>query len=270
MYQLEFGEIVMILFSSKLSEVENRLLSNIKKTKVAFSEETQLVESGLILMRDMAHGTQDTVRDYEKNPNLLTNHNLFERNRELLLNAYFCMLCSSYGAMVVILRVVLENDFLMRLFKKQPQFAFEWLSEGIQGKFSIGIKSKYGKSGISNRKIKIDLGKAIFRDVAEKKARSDINNFYKQLSDYSHPNFEGWTHLINANDGYGIVQSIPQFSQDYADEAMGMMLYFMQLSFKAFYETFKDYTKAFAPQLNEWQENFKKLMARYEGRKILF
>jgi hypothetical protein len=259
----------MILFSSKLSEVENRLLSNAKKTKGAFSEETQLLESGLALMHDMAYGTQDTVRDFKKTPNLLTNHNLFARNRELLLNAYFCMLCSSYGTLVVILRVVLENAFLMRLFKEKPQFAFEWLSKEIQEQFSSRIKSKYGKSGISDKKGNVDLSRAIFSDVAKKKARMDVNRFYKQLSDYSHPNFAGWTHLITVGEGYGIIQSIPQFSANYTDEAIGMMLYFMQLSFKAFYETFKDSLLSFTPQLVQWQENFKKLMARYEGRKIL-
>lgn len=260
----------MILFSSKLSEVENRLLNNAKKTKAAFPEETKLLESGLALMRDMAHATQDTVRDYEKTPNLLTNHNLFARNRELLLHAYFCMLCSSYGTLIAILRVVLENDFLMRLFNKKPQFAFEWLSKGIQERFSSGIKSKYGKSGISDKKGKVDLSRAVFRDVVEKKARIDVNNFYKELSNYSHPNFAGWTHLIDANEGYGIIQSIPQFSSDCADKAIGMMLYFMQLSFKAFFETFKDSLLSFVPQLDEWQRNFTKLMAKYEGRNILF
>jgi hypothetical protein len=260
----------VILFSSKLSEVENRLLGNTKKTKAAFPEETQLLESGLALMRDLSYGTQDTVRDFEKNPDLLTNHNLFARNRELLLNAYFCMLCSSYGTLVVILRVVLENAFLMRLFKEKPQFAFEWLSKEIQELFSSEIKSKYGKSGISDKKGKVDLSRAIFNDVAKKKARIDVNNFYKELSNYSHPNFAGWTHLISANKGYGIIQSIPQFSSDCADKAIGMMLYFMQLSFKAFFETFKGSLLSFAPQLDEWQRNYKKLMARYEGRNILF
>lgn len=259
----------MILFSSKLSEVENRLLSNIKKTSFAFSEETQLVESGLTLMRDIAHGTQDSVRDYKKNPNFLTNHNLFARNRELLLNAYFCDLCSSYGTQVVILRVVLENAFLMRLFNKEPKLAFEWLSKEIQQQFSSEIRMKYGKSGISEKRIKVDLNKGIFRDVAKKGARNDISRFYKQLSDYSHPNFVGWQHLISANEGYGIVQCIPQFSQDYAIETIGIMLYSMQLSFKAFYETFKYSLPSFDTQLNKWQENFTKLMVKYEGRKIL-
>lgn len=260
----------MILFGSKLSEIENRLLSNVKKTKATFPNETQLLEVGLALMRDMAYETQDIVRDYEKNPSFLTNQNLFARNRELLLNAYFCMLSSSYGTEVVILRVALENAFIMRLFKKEPQFAFEWLSEEIQQQFSLGIKSKYGKSHISLRKIKADLLKGIFRDVAKEKAKKDVKKFYDTLSNYSHPNFVGWRHLISANDGYGIIQDTPQFSPEYADKAIGMLLYFMQLSFKAFVETFRDFLQSFAPQLNEWQKNFEKIMARYVENEILF
>jgi hypothetical protein len=221
-------------------------------------------------MRDIAYGTQDTVRDYKKNPNFLANHNLFARNRELLLNADFCMLSSSYGTQVVILRVVMENAFLMRLFNKEPQFAFEWLSKEIQQQFSNEIKTKYGKSGISYKRIKVDVNKGIFREVVKKGARTDANNYYKELSDYSHPNFAGWTHSISANGRYGIAENMPQFSEDYADKAVGMMLYSMQLSFKAFYETFKYSLPPFDTQLNIWQENFTKLMEKYVGSKILF
>lgn len=169
-------------------------------------------------MRDLAYETKDIAKDYQGNPDLLTNQNLFARNRELLLNAYFCMLSSSYGILVAILRVVLENAFLMRLFKKEPQLAFEWLSKGIQEQFLSGIKSKYGKSGISDRKIKVDLNKGIFRELGTKTVRNDVNNLYRQLSDYSHPNFLGWTHLTSLNEGGGILQSIPRFSKEYTGD----------------------------------------------------
>ena len=106
----------MILFSSKLFEVESRLFDNIKKTKSIFPEETQKIEFGLALMRDLTQITQNAVDDYRTKPNLYANHNLFARNRQLLLNAYFCLLSSSYGTEFVILRTVLENNNLMRLF----------------------------------------------------------------------------------------------------------------------------------------------------------
>lgn len=260
----------MILFSSNLSEVENYLLKNIKKTRFAFSDETRLLELGLKLMHDIAQETRDMAGDYRKSPNLLTNYNLFARNRELLLNAYFCMLSSSYGTQVVILRVVLENSFLMRLFRKEPQFAFEWLSKEIQEQFSSEMKSRYGRSGLSDRKIKVDLNKGIFRDLVKKEVRINVDFFYKQLSDYSHPNFAGWAYLTSSNGKCHVAQNNPRFSPDYAFETFGMMFYFMQLSFKAFYETFKDSLQSFAPQLDEWQENYKKLMMTYyEGKRIL-
>jgi len=145
----------MTLFGLELSEVENRLFNNIKKTKSTFPEETQIIEFGLALMRDLTQITQDAVNDYKTKPNLFANHNLFARNRQLLLNAYFCLLCSSYGTQFVILRTVLENNNLMRLFNKNPQFAFEWLSEDVQKRFSEETQLKYGKS--KKKKLEVTL-----------------------------------------------------------------------------------------------------------------
>lgn len=77
----------MILFGRKLAEVESRLFDNLKKTKNAFPEETNQLEVGLALMKDLTQITGEAVKEYPKKPNLFTNHNLFARDRQLLLNA---------------------------------------------------------------------------------------------------------------------------------------------------------------------------------------
>jgi len=256
--------ITLTLFGLKLSEVESRLFDNMKKTKSVFPEETQRIEFGLALMRDLTQITQDAVHDYRRRPNLLTNHNLFARNRQLLLNAYFCLLCSSYGTQFVILRTVLENNNLMRSFSRNPQYAFEWLSEEKQKQLSREAQRKYGKGGQSNRIFKAwEVRKHIFSEIKKEKVRSEIKKFYDELSNYIHPNYRGWHELVGKREETEVILNMPRFLQLNADKAIGIMLYLMQLSFKTFVETFKDYLGGFADQLKEWQDNYNKLILRY-------
>lgn len=203
------------------------------------------------------------MKDYKIKPDLVTNHNLFARNRQLLLNAYICSLFSSYGTQFVILRVVLENNFLMRLFNKHPELAFEWLSKEMQKRFQKEIQVRYGKSGVSDKIIKVDLNRRIFRDVAKVNARSDIARLYNELSNYTHPNFKGWQELIGQKGQTEIILNMPRFVSSNADKSVGMTLYLIQLSFKSFVESFRDYLSPFADQLNEWKATYYKLIPRY-------
>jgi hypothetical protein len=68
----------------------------LKKTKAVFPEETVQLEIGLELMRNLTKVSHEAVNEYPLKPNLYTNHNLFSRNRQLLLNAYTSLLFSSY------------------------------------------------------------------------------------------------------------------------------------------------------------------------------
>jgi len=257
----------MVLFGSKLSEVESRLLDNVKKTKSVFPEETQEIEFGLALMRDLTQITQDAVKEYRIKPNLYANHNLFARNRQLLLNAYFCLLSSSYGTQFVILRTVLENNNLMRLFNKNPQFAFEWLPKEKQKRFSKETQLKYGKSGETNRNFEPWwVRDQVFNETEKEKVRSDIKKFYHQLCNYTHPNFLGWQELVGQRGESEIILNMPLFIWKNTDRAIGITLYLMQLSFKTFVETFKDYVGGFVDQLKEWQDSYNRLIVRYVDR----
>jgi hypothetical protein len=222
------------------------------------------MEFGLALMRDLTQVTQDAVNDYKKKPNLFVNHSLFARNRQLLLNAYFCLLSSSYGTEFVILRTVLENNNLMRLFNKNPQYAFEWLSKDMQNRFPQETKLKYGKSGKHDITYSATFVREhVFDEIGKEKIRSDIKEFYSDLCNYTHPNFSGWQELVVKQEQNEIILNTPRFISQIADKSIAVMLFLMQLSFKTFFETFKGYLGGFAVQLKEWQDNFKMLIVRY-------
>jgi len=255
----------MSIFGLKLAQVESRLLDNIKKTKSIFPEETQRIEFGLALMRDLTELTKDAVNDYKTRPNLFANHNLFARNRQLLLNAYFCLLSSSYGTEFVILRTVLENNNLMRLFNKKPQFAFEWLSKDAQKRFSKETRLNYGKSGKSGETYEAwYVRKYVFGEVGKENIRNDIKELYSQMCDYTHPNYLGWQELVGQLGPTEIILNMPRFISKNTETAIGLTLFLMQLSFKTFAETFKHYISGFAYLLKEWQDSYIKLIFRYK------
>lgn len=254
----------MQLFGPKLVEVESHLFENLKKTKGVFPEEIQLIEFGLVLMRDVTQITKGTVEVYPKKPNLYTNHNLFARNRQLLLNAYLCLLFSSYGTEFVLLRTVLENNNLMRLFNKNPQLAFDWLPIEKQKQFAVETQLIYGKSGNHDKKYGFSpVADLIFEDIRKAKVKAEIWKFYGELCNYTHPNFVGWQELMGQVGEVGVIQNMPLFSSQNCENATGMVLFLMQMSFKTFVETFKGYLAGFACQLEEWQNRFNKTMLKF-------
>lgn len=250
------------MFGLKLSEIESHLFKNIKKTKIAFPQETQSLECGLALMFDLTQAINETIGEMTK-PQLYTNMNLFARNRQLLLNAYFCFLCSNYGTQFVILRVVFENNNLMRLFKLHPQYAFEWLPSEKQKTFSPEIQLEYGKSGIKGKKFGTSgvMGE-IFKN-GKQNVEKRTKKTYDELCNYTHPNFKGWRELMGVRGGSEVVLNMPAFWEENALTAIGITLYMMQLSFKTFVETFRDYAFSFAVQINEWKNNNNNLILRY-------
>jgi hypothetical protein len=254
----------MPIFGAKLSDIESRLLENAKKNKAIFPEEIQQIETGLTLIRDLTMITKEASEEYPEKPNYSTNHELFARNRQLLLNAYVSLLFSSYGTQFVVLRTVLENNNLMRLFNKNPQYAFEWLPVNLQKRFTEEAQLRFGKSG------KHDITyypsfvrKLVFDSVEKEKVRGDIKKFYDQLCDYTHPNYAGWKDLIiQKQDGERIL-NMPCFSLVESDTATGVYLFLMQMTFKAFVETFRGYLSEFAINLETWQRRNSGLLLRH-------
>ena len=253
----------MILFGLKLSKVEDRLPANVKRTKSAFPEETQMMEFGLALLLDLTPILKDAEKDYGKKPGMLANCNLFARNIQLLPNAYSCLLGASYGTQFVILRTILENNNLMRYFTKNPQYAYEWFPRIIQKRFSKETQLAYGKSGKESQTF---YPASVRSDIfgTKGKVKQDIEKFYDRLCNYTHPNFPGWQELIDMKDKHEFIQTLPQFSPDYTYTAIGMTLYLTQYSFKTFTETFKGYILPYALQLTKWQQDYLKMMVRYE------
>jgi hypothetical protein len=257
----------MTLFGANLAEVEARLMENQKKTKEDFPEETLTIEFGLALLRDLTLISKDTLKDYQTKPNLFTNLNLFARNRQLLLNGYFCTLSSSYGTQFVILRTVFENNNLMRYFNKKPQCAFKWLSKEIQERFPEETKLKFGTSGKYDVKFHpTTVREKVFEGTGNEKVRSELETFYHQLCDYTHPNFMGWRELvIPQKNGVEIILNMPRYEEKTAKLAVGLLLFSINLTFKAYVLTFKNYLVVFLDQLKEWNDNYTRLIAKYQG-----
>jgi len=236
----------MPLFGTKLSDIESRLFENAKKNRAVFPEEIKQIETGLRLLRGLTKITKEASKDYPNKPNYSANHELFARNRELLLNAYVSLLFSSYGTHFVILRTVLENNNLMRLFNKNPQFAFWWFPRRMQKRFTKEVQIKFCKQGKEKETI-----------------RDEIKEFYSQLCDYTHPNYAGWKELVVQKEGVEMILNVPNFSLKESENATGIYLFLMQGTLKGFVETFRDYLQEFASQLNTWQEKNKPLLQRH-------
>jgi len=254
----------LAIFGKRLSEVESKLFSNMNRTKKAFPEETQTMEFGLELMSYLTALTRKAVDDFRMNPNYPANLNLFARNRQLLLNAYFCILCSSYGTQFVILRTVLENNNLMRLFNKNPRYAYDWFSEEFQKRFSHETQNKYRRPEKSNVAYKPSCVRKEIFEVGKEVVGLGIKEFYDQLCNYTHPNFIGWQELIGYLGKNEIIMNKPAFYWKNTFKAIGITLYLMQLSFKTFVETFKDFVGPFSYQLKEWQDSYNELILRYK------
>ncbi|MCW4002376.1 MAG: hypothetical protein NWE95_00475 [Candidatus Bathyarchaeota archaeon] len=252
-----------MLFGVSLAEVENRLCDNIKKTKTIFPEETRLIESGIDLMFKLTTISKDVCKEYPSQPNLYTNHNLFVRNRQLLLQAYISCLSSCYGSEFVILRTVLENNNLMRLFNKKPEYAFDWLPKALQKRFTIDAQTKYGKSGKHDETYNpFPVVGLVYDGKARKKVKSDVNKLYGQLCNYSHPNFMGWQELVRQQGEVEMIERLPVFSPINGEKSVGLLLFLMQLTFKSYVETFKMNLLAFSTDLHSWQQQNKKLLAK--------
>ncbi len=225
-------------------------------------------------MRNLTKVAHKAVSEYPIKPNLYTNHNLFSRNRQLLLNAYTSLLFSSYGTEFVILRTVLENNNLMRMFNKNPQFAYEWLPQILQNRFPNKTKAKFGVTGKFERKFKPEFVRdKVFGGEGKEKVKDDIEIFYSELCNYTHPNFNGWKELVfREENSPEMIQNMPRFQDDTAEMSIGVALFSMQTTFKAIVETFRGYWhwENFAFQLADWQNrNLLLLQSIFQHRELI-
>ena len=242
------------------------MFENSAKTRYAFPDETKLIEFGLKLMWDLTDITTKAEEDFAENPNLFTNTNLFGRNRQLLTNAYSCMLHAYYGTQLANLRVVQENNNLMRLFNLSHRKAFTWITKEKQKEFSPKLQSKFKGCKASKHFKPSSVIRAIFKDEKQRKAKKNTAEIYGELCDYTHPNFLGWQELMGLKGSHEVLLELPYFVAENTDNSLKVMLYLMQYSIKNFVETFKPYLDGYIGELNEWQERYNKIMPKYMGK----
>lgn len=253
-----------MLFGYDLTEIDARLIENMKTTKSVFPDEIKLIERGLILMRDLGGVSKEASKVYKINPNMFANFNLYSRNRQLLLSAYTSCLFSAYGTAFVLMRTILENNNLIRLFNKEPTSAYEWLPEGQQKRFAPEIQEKYGKAGKQNRTFDaFPVTNLVFGDIKNRQIEREMNKFYGQLCNYTHPNFTGWKELVSVKGDIEVIQNMPAFKPVTAENVIGCLLFSMILTFAGFVETFKGYLSGYADRLLNWNDEALKIMVRY-------
>ncbi len=151
----------------------------------------------------------------------------------------------------------------MRLFNKTPEYSFDWLPEAIQKRFSLEAQTKYGKSGKHDETYEpFPVIGWVFDDKKRKKVKSDLHRLYGQLCNYSHPNFKGWQELIKQQRETEMIERLPAFSPIDGETSVGLLLVLMQLTFTSYFETFKINLIAFASDLDSWQQQNKKVLAK--------
>ena len=256
----------MNIFGQELSKIESHLFGNIKYTKSVFPEETKLIEFGLALLWRFTNITNEAAIMQKDKPNIIANQNLFGRNRQLLLNAYFCLLYSNFGTCFVLLRTVLENNNLMRQFNKEPKDAFIWFSKDRRNKFPAEIQTKYA-ADVKEAEFKpkpFPSMKEFFSDIPNKNVQKDYERMYGELCNYSHPNYVGWQELM-ADEGEkeNLLES-PEFVAENAEIAIGLTIFYIQLSFKTYVETFKAHTMIFNDLLEKWIDGYNKFIPLYK------
>jgi hypothetical protein len=238
------GTTELSFLGPKLSGLERQFSENADKTKAVFAEETTTIESGLALMFKLTAELNETLRK-KNDPNLLANRNLFARNRQLLLEAYSSTLRSNYGTAFVILRTVLENNNLMRLFNLHPEYVSEWLS---------------GEE-FENWWVRDEL----FKEINKEDVGKNIREIYGELCDYTHPNFKGWQELLGSAGTEEVLLETPAFVGDNASKTIGLAFLLMELSFKTVVETFKSSLFSFTYDFTKWQLTWKKLIDKFNG-----
>jgi len=177
------------------------------------------------------------------------------------------MLFATYGTQFVNLRVVLENNNLMRLFNFSHRQACAWLDKNKQNEFSLKIQSRFKKCKSRKHFGPSSVLKKIHKKTGHINAKINTAKIYGQLCDYTHPNFLWWQELMGIQGSNEVLLDLPVFLGENTDNSLKVMLYLILYLFKTFVETFNIYIDVYTTdQLTEWQEKYNKIMPKYMGK----
>jgi hypothetical protein len=77
----------------------------------------------------------------------------------------------------------------------------------------------------------------------------------------------GWRELVIPENGVELILNMPRYEEKTAKLAVGLFLFSMNLTFKAYVQTFKDYLAVFYGQLKEWNDNYARLIVEFQDIK---
>lgn len=188
--------------SSELKYLYARLDDNYMSTKADFAQEVCASERLIEYMRTILDGWDMDAPTLDSRPDLQTSVILFARNRQLFLSAYDLFMSGCYGSSLCLLRIMLENTNLMRLFQTNPKEAVSWTNGHL---FDAHPTVKAAHES------KPKLGEKYYK-------------LHAQLSNYVHPHTAGWNELfVPSSKGSGI-QNMPTYRKAIAQEVWGILL----------------------------------------------
>lgn len=204
--------------SPELKILNERLLENYEKTEKDFREEVLASERLIEFMRTITDDWTMDVKTLDEKRHLKAILNLFSRSRQLYLSASLLFSMGCYGSSLSLQRIILENANLMRLFRENPEEVLSW-NRGDEFHNWEVVLDAYAK----NRKV-----------------GDQYRDFYRQLSNYIHPNSKGWTELeVPQGVGLGLL-NIPRYLEDFERLTWGLLLLLGQLTLSEFVKTFAD------------------------------
>jgi hypothetical protein len=234
-------------------------LGIIKKTEQIFPEETVILRASTNLMRRLTKCSQNALPYFDNQPNLRAIMELFCRNRELAHFSIVCMVNAGYAETKILSRVGTENFLLMRLFKMTPELASGWLFNPDQ------FRKEWKPEKIR---------KEVFKAKPERKTNYD--QFYWLLCDYTHPSFKGWYEIFKAVDNQICIGSRPEFNSEYVSECLGLICFCIIQSVKVYVDAFKPWMdERIVEEVNRLMSKLFELITRhfevrsYDKKKLL-
>jgi len=191
-----------------------------EKTIVALEGQVNTFENTLLLMRSLGVDLSKVGEKYKGDHLYQATHILFGRNLVLLLSGYQSALTGLYGTARTLMRIILENAFLMRYFASHPDEAKSWVKD----------------VDWYNKKRPSEIRRALFQG----KLLKDYSQAYKALSSYVHPSVDGWTELLVPR-GHNIVfiRYDPDYEEDLATDTLTLLLFLSKLTLKPILMSFK-------------------------------
>lgn len=191
-----------------------------ERTTVDLRAPMYVFENALLLMRAIGVNLSEAGEKHKGDHLYQATHILFARSLILLLSAYRSALTGLYGTASTLMRMILENAFLMRYFAAKPEEARNWVRD----------PNWYINKTPSRIRKLVFTGKVL----------RDYNRAYSRLSCYVHPSVEGWTELlVPRGQNMVFIRYDPDYDRSLATDTITFLLFLIKATMKPILMSFK-------------------------------